>query len=206
MKRIEIILVILLTVLITSSLGQDNSSNTFSLYADIKAHQVGDVITVLVMENARASRESNIQSNSQAKVNADGTIGGSMTQFLPLFGASTTVSNSVDDREGTQQQDQLTAKLTATIVEETATGLFRIAGERSVDVNGEKNIMELEGFVRARDISSDNTVYSYHIADANIVYKQGGAMNKVTKPARFARWGTALVSMTLLSAAIVGGF
>ncbi len=198
--------IVLLALLILGKVTAQTATHgtPYSLYTDVKAHTVGDVVTVLVVENARASRNSELRSNSEAQVNADGKIGGTFSNFLPLFGAATTVGNSVDDAEGTKQEDQLSAKITATIVEETEGGLYRIHGERSVTVNGEENLMRLEGLVRGRDILADNTVYSYNIADASIEYRKNGLDDKLGKPAaltRFLTWG---LSTGLILAAFLG--
>jgi len=39
--------------------------------------------------------------------------------------------------------------------------------------------MVLEGYIRARDISANNQVFSYNVADAQITYKKGGITNIV---------------------------
>jgi len=202
--RVKVILILLLLMTVTSLQAQGFAGPPLSLYSDVKAHAVGDVVTVLIVENAKASRESAMRSNSETRLNADGSVTGTFTEFLPLFGAGTAVSNTSDDTEGTQQKDQLTAKLTATLVEQNSSGLFKIEGERNLEVNGEENVMRLEGYVRGRDIGADNTVYSYNIANANIVYRKDGIVNKVAKPGAFTRWLTWGLGAGLLVAAVVG--
>jgi len=201
--NISIAILLLILLLAGKAMSQPNG-NLYSLYTDVKAHSVGDVVTVLIVENARASRNSELRSNSEAQINADGKVSGTFTDFLPLFGATTTVGNSIDDTEGTKQEDQLTGKITVTITEQTAGGLLKIEGERSVAVNGEENIMKLEGFVRPRDILSDNTVYSYNIANASIVYRKDGIDDKFGKPAGITRLLTWGLGATLIVSAIIG--
>jgi flagellar L-ring protein precursor FlgH len=41
--------------------------------------------------------------------------------------------------------------------------------------------MTIKGKIRSRDIRTDNTVYSYNIADAKIYYSQAGTFGKVVK-------------------------
>ena len=104
---------------------------------------------------------------------------GNVADFLPLFGGSSSMSTSYDGGDGTQQKDQLTGRITVRITEQTDNGMFKIKGERTLNVNGEENVMELEGYVRGRDISTNNSIYSYNIADAQITYKKGGITNIV---------------------------
>ena len=150
-----------------------------SLFNDIKGHDVGDVITVLIAEMSNASRESSAKLSTNSQIGADGSVTGNLSSFIPLFGMSTNLAESHDDDEGTSQTELVTGKITATITEKNANGLLKIEGSRKVNVNGETNIMEISGFVRDRDITSQNTVYSYYIANADISYKKTGLENKV---------------------------
>ncbi len=184
--------------------GQVFEGISRSIYADIKAYEIGDVVTVIIVETANASRESKINSSSQSDVSAAGSVSGNLANFLPIFGASSTMSNSHDGSEGTKQKEQLTGKISASIVERTDNGMLRIRGERLVEVNGETNLMRLEGLVRSRDIRENNTVYSYNIADAKIIYKKSGLANKVTKPGTFQRWSTWLMGAGLVAWALLG--
>ncbi|MCF6239237.1 MAG: flagellar basal body L-ring protein FlgH [Candidatus Marinimicrobia bacterium] len=175
-----------------------------SMYSDIKAHSVGDIVTVLIVENASAKQESNAKSRSNASVNADGSIAGTFADFLPVFGASSVISSDVDRTNGSKQEDRLSGKITATIIGKSDSGLLRISGERTVEVNGEENIMKLEGSVRARDIRTDNTVYSYNIADAQIVYRQTGVVNAIASPATISKVVAVTLVLSLLGLAISG--
>jgi len=150
-----------------------------SLYSDIKAHQVGDILSVLVMESANASRESSRSNNSQNKMDVQAKANGNVASFLPLFGSNASLGTSYNGKDGTAQKDKLTGRMTVRIMEITPQGMYRIEGERNLDVNGEENTMEISGFVRPRDISTTNTIYSYNIANAEITYKKGGITNWV---------------------------
>ncbi|MCP4708612.1 MAG: flagellar basal body L-ring protein FlgH, partial [Planctomycetes bacterium] len=112
------------------------------------------------------------------------------------------IDNSHNGTEGTEQKERLTGKITATIVEQNPGGLLRIEGERIVEVNGEENLMRLSGLVRSKDIRSDNSLYSYNVADANITYRKTGLVNKMAKPGKIQRLGTWLLGTGLIIAAI----
>lgn len=174
------------------------------MYTDVKAHKVGDLITVLIVETSNASRESKINSSSKADMALNGAVTGSLTSFLPLFGASSSMSNSMDGSEGTEQKDRLTGKISATIVEETESGVFHIKGKRIISVNGEKNTIEIDGYIRDRDISTDNTIYSYNVANANIIYRKGGTVEKYIQPQKIQKWATWILGLGLIGIALAG--
>ncbi|MCF7885849.1 MAG: flagellar basal body L-ring protein FlgH [Candidatus Marinimicrobia bacterium] len=202
MKKILLIshLFILPFLLQAQTLGSNQS-----LFSDIKAHDTGDVITVLIIEQANASRESSVESSSNSDFSTSGSASGNLTDFLPLFGASSEINNNYDGQEGTEQSEKLTGKISATIVEEPGDGLFKIKGERVLEVNGEQNLMQLEGLVRGRDIHTDNTVYSYNVANAKIVYRKDGIKNKFFKPGTFQKLITWSLGAGLIVIGVIGG-
>ncbi|WP_457566496.1 flagellar basal body L-ring protein FlgH [Caldithrix abyssi] len=166
-----------------------------SLYSDIKAHHVGDVLSVIIVENANASRQSKSNSKLNSEIGMNAKSSGNIADFLPVFGGSGGFQSRHQGEDGTSQSDRLSGRISVRIVEQTENGMFKIKGERKLNVNGEENLMKLEGYVRPRDISSANTVYSYLIADARITYRKTGIGHKfiqtrtVTKILSFALAG-----------------
>ena len=195
---------ILFVVINSFLLGQMEDFSTTSIYSDIKAHRVGDLITVHIIESSNALRESKVNSSSATDMSMDGSVAGSLTDYLPLFGASSKISNTSDGSEGTEQKDQLTGRISATIIEENENGMFYIKGKRILEVNGEMNTIKLDGFIRERDISTNNTVFSYNIANANIIYSKGGTLENIVNPNKVQKWLTWGVGLGLLGLAFVG--
>jgi flagellar L-ring protein precursor FlgH len=200
----QILKQILLIVMSSFLLGQMEDFSVTSIYSDIKAHNVGDLITVHIIESSNASRESKVKSSSSTDMSMDGSVAGTLTDYLPLFGASSKISNILDGSEGTEQKDQLTGRISVTIMEETENGMFFIKGKRILEVNGEMNTIQLEGYVRERDISTDNTVFSYNIANAEIIYSKGGTLENVVNPRKVQKWLTWGVGLGLVGLAFIG--
>ena len=196
----------IIVLLFISSLlvGQNENFSSASIYSDIKAHNIGDLITVHIIESSNASRESKVNSSNSSGMDLDGSVAGSLTDYLPLFGASSKISNSLDGSEGTEQKDQLTGRISATIIEKTGSGMFLIKGKRILEVNGEKNTIELEGYIRKRDITTENTIFSYNIANANIVYSKGGIVESIVNPRKVQKWLTWGIGLGLVGLAFIG--
>ena len=200
----QILKQILLIVMSSFLLGQMEDFSVTSIYSDIKAHNVGDLITVHIIESSNASRESKVKSSSSTDMSMDGSVAGTLTDYLPLFGAASKISNILDGSEGTEQKDQLTGRISVTIMEETENGMFFIKGKRILEVNGEMNTIQLEGYIRERDISTDNTVFSYNIANAEIIYRKGGTLENVVNPRKVQKWLTWGVGLGLVGLAFIG--
>ena len=200
----QILKQILLIAMSSFLLGQMEDFSVTSIYSDIKAHNVGDLITVHIIESSNASRESKVNSSSSTDMSMDGSVAGTLTDYLPLFGAASNISNILDGSEGTEQKDQLTGRISVTIMEETENGMFFIKGERIVEVNGEMNTIKLEGYIRERDISTENTVFSYNIANAEIIYRKGGTLENVINPRKVQNWLTWGMGLGLVGLAFIG--
>ena len=200
----QILKQILLIVMSSFLLGQMEDFSVTSIYSDIKAHNVGDLITVHIIESSNASRESKVNSSSSTDMSMDGSVAGTLTDYLPLFGAASKISNILDGSEGTEQKDQLTGRISVTIMEETENGMFFIKGKRILEVNGEMNTIQLEGYIRERDISTNNTVFSYNIANAEIIYSKGGTLENVVNPRKVQKWLTWGVGLGLVGLAFIG--
>ncbi|HHE54156.1 MAG TPA: flagellar basal body L-ring protein FlgH [Caldithrix abyssi] len=191
-------IIILIFGLIACSMAQAIPS----LYSDIKAHQVGDVLSVIIVENANASRQSKSNSKLSSEIGMDAKSSGNIADFLPVFGGSGSFNSKHQGEDGTAQSDRLTGRISVRIVEQTENGMLKIQGERKLNVNGEENLMKLEGFVRPRDITSSNTVYSYNIADARITYRKSGLgqsflkTRTITKVLSFALAGLMVAAST----------
>ncbi len=179
MKIRKYLIALLTASLLTGSLfGQALPK---SLFADQKARRIGDMLTILIMEAANAKRSSVSEKDDDNRVAVDGAVQGNLLQFLPIFGLQSNLRTKSDNREGTTQQDQLTGRISAVITEVDDNGQFDIEGSKLININGERNLMTIKGKVRSRDIRTDNTVFSYNVADAKIYYSQGGKLGKVVK-------------------------
>ena len=185
--------------------GQFFDLGANSLFSDIKAHSIGDVLTVYIMESANASQQSKKDESQKTENSASGTITGSLTGFLPVFGANAGLGNSHSGSKETKQNDRLTGKISAVIIDKLDNGLLEIEGERLVEVNGERNMMTINGLVRSRDIEDNNIVYSYKIANAKIVYKKSedSRLDKL-KPGTIQKVSTWVLSGIMITMAIFG--
>jgi len=197
MKMKKIIISIL--TLVTIGFTQNSLYASKSMFTDIKAHGIGDVITVLIAEMSNASRASSAKMSASSGIGADGSVSGNLSSFIPLFGMSSNISEDHNDDEGTTQTEMVTGKITATIIEKDSNGLLKIEGSRKVNVNGESNIMEISGFIRDRDITSQNTVYSYYIANADITYKKTGLANKISNRTKIRRTILTIAGVAILA-------
>ena len=135
-------------------------------------------MTIIITENAQANATSKTKANNKSE-----TSGGPGLGFLDFVKPwDLTVENKYKGDGTTQRGGSLRAEITARIVEVLHNGDYRLEGTRMVNVNGEKQLIEITGVCRARDIGADNTILSTYISDAQIAYNGSGIVTDTADP------------------------
>jgi len=167
-----------------ASLWQEVKSR--DLFQDLRAYQVGDLVTVNIVETARASKKANTNSARKSSIDAGISnmlgIESQLDKLAPSgFSNSsmfkTSMTNSFDGSGSTSRDESMTASITARVVRVMPNGNLYIKGTRQVKVNNETQFITLSGLIRREDISPDNTVLSSYIADASIDYTGSGTVS-----------------------------
>jgi flagellar L-ring protein FlgH len=155
------------------------------LAADRRAHQIGDTLTVLVTETARATASANTDASGGVQLGANTqTHNGTHNYGLGLNGDDTGQGNTT--RAGTLQ-----AQLAVRVVAVESDGMLRVHGEQTVEINGEKQQFVLAGLVRPEDITANNTILSNRISEADIQYTGKGDISTAQRHSvlyRITRW------------------
>ena len=152
-----------------------------SLYSDVKAGKVGDIITIILTENISGSSTADARKSSNANGSASGSVSGNFIPFEPTFGSGAQVNYGSDERNLSSQRQLLQGMMSVQIIEVTPLGDLLVEGTRMTKINGETHRMELTGTVRSKDVDSQNRVLSYRVANANISYQQEGGIKEFTK-------------------------
>jgi len=162
--------------------GQTMKENGFrSLFSDYKAVNLGDAITIIVVESSQASNqaEKSTGRDSQIDLGLAGNLGATK---LPPASLNLGTRNDFKGGGSSKSAGMVKTKLSALIDSVLSNGLLRIKGSRKIVVNEEEQMITIKGFVRTSDIRSDNTIYSYNISEAEIVFQSDGQINSVTSP------------------------
>ena len=160
----------------------------YSLYDYVRAKEVGDVVTIHIIEQASAKQESSTQMEKDANVSAGlgtGYYSGSASLPVQQWGVG---SNKYHKGTGTARRSgEFVATVTAKVVGKLPNGHLLVKGERSIQIDDELQTIEVSGEIRPQDIRRDNSVLSSDIAAADIKYKGHGAMAENSKPGLIVR-------------------
>lgn len=166
-----------------------------SLFEDNRAHRIGDLITVLIQENASASN------NTNTAINRSDTLGAALSNFFgitPAFGsvagnafAPSMNANSNQKFGGTgatTQSNTFNTTLEVTVVRVMGNGDLVVEGSKEVRLNGGHEYIRVAGVVRPADVTSQNTILSTQIADARVEYSGDGSIYEAAKMPWLARF------------------
>jgi flagellar L-ring protein precursor FlgH len=169
--------------------GQSKDESTtprrrlISWTSDRREYQVGDVITVLVSEATLASAtKSQSGSDQQTRKNDLGLTPPKIgTSALPEIDATMSMGkNASSKQDGNASRNvNFRGDISVRVVAVDAkTGLLQIKGTKMVDVDKNKQTLNLAGWVRPEDVSMDNAVLSERVADAQLTYSLSGDLGK----------------------------
>lgn len=169
------------------------------LFPDRRARQVGDVVTVRIVEDPEASLNANTQTSRASSVSA------AKLEFLGYMkalaeknprlaqnpGTDDLFSSSLGmqfDGKGTSDRDgHVKAYISAVIVKVLPNGNFYIDGKREIRVNNETQFIALSGIIRPEDISPTNEISSTYVAAAKIAYSGKGPIADKQRPGWLGR-------------------
>ena len=156
-----------------------------SLTADKRRFEVGEVLTIVVYENATAT------SSADTGTNRDSSVG--LGVNLPNWNksAAVTANNDFNGTGRTQRAGRLLAQITVLVREVLPNGDLRVGGEQLLEINGEKQAIRAEGRVRARDVSESNVVLSNRLAEAKLAFVGDGVLGDMQRP----RWWQRLLGL-----------
>ncbi len=166
-----------------------SSSHSINLYSDVKARNVGDIVTINIVESSSASKnaETKTERGSGLRANWSGLFelitSGWKLHKVPI-GASHQIdlSNQFDGKGETTRTSSMTAFITARVVHVLPNGNLVIRGTRQVQVNQENQYISIQGIIRPEDISSGNVILSTYVAEAVIELNGYGPISDKQSP------------------------
>ena len=174
------------------SIWQTSDRNT--LFLDNKARNVGDIVTVLVIERSEAAKKANtkLDRNNTSSFSLSGLFslaslfkaGGSALDQgrVNLDQGAAASGHKFEGKADTDRESELLATVSCLVTEVLMNGNLRIEGRQDITVNHENQYIVLSGIIRPEDISPKNSVKSSKMADARIEYGGDGDVDSQQRP------------------------
>ena len=149
-----------------------------------RSYAVGDLITVLLNESTQANRQ---QSGDYKRKDSNDVL---PTKWSDKAGVN--LNGSTISSAGSGSADQtasLNGSIAVTVVEVLPNRNLMVRGEKQLALTEGTEVIQVSGIVRPEDISPNNTLQSWRLANAQIAYRGTGDMASAAKPG----WGTSLL-------------
>ncbi|NQT30074.1 MAG: flagellar basal body L-ring protein FlgH [Candidatus Saganbacteria bacterium] len=168
------------------SVWNDNSASPYNAQ---KAYRVGDIVNVIIMENTSAKNKARTKTNVRDDLGLQ--FAHTIQRLAPIIGASNQVTGQVSnkftgDGETTRSND-VSARVAAWVTNVFPNGNLEIRGRHKVEVNDEMQEITVSGIVRPKDLSGENTVYSYQVANAEVSVRGTGVIADTESPGWITR-------------------
>lgn len=155
------------------SLWCDGTSR--SIFADKRSLNVGDILTIAISESSTENK------NNATTTERKSSLSAAITAFLYPAGASPLLTekgqlpamayNSDHTHAGSgtiSDSETIVAQIAVRIIDVLPNGNLVLEGKRETSFSNENQTIILRGVVRPDDVLSNNTVFSYNVADATI--------------------------------------
>lgn len=163
-----------------------------SFFEDFKARNIGDIVTIKVVENISSMKVSNVDLNTQTDHDAS-------FKFIQNMNASSTLTPDTNDRInmtmefifpidygksrersiGVNNQETFTTLVSALVIEvDPVNGNMVVEGSRQLLVEGQTKSLYVRGVVNPKDVDANNEVPSYKLANAQMQIIGSGSLTK----------------------------
>ncbi len=149
-------------------------------FEDRRARQVGDTVTIQIVESLTASQVSN------STVNRTTAASNSITPPLPSMlgpdmrnlNMSATTSNDFAGKGGTTAANTFAGSITTTVMEVMPNGHLLVTGEKQIGVNQNVDVLRFSGTVDPRLVQPNGVVSSTQVANVRVESRGRGAQGE----------------------------
>ena len=164
------------------------------LFEDRRARNVGDTITINLVE----------RNNAQKSANANATRNGNMTagigpiSRLPLSGLNgleleADAESEFAGKGAAAANNAFNGTITVTVIEVYPNGNLLVSGEKMVAINQGNEFIRFSGVINPNNVTAANTVQSTQVADARIEYRGSGFIDESNTMGWLQRFFVALM-------------
>jgi len=174
------------------SIWAKRSENPKSLYADDKANQIGDVLTIVISEthkvDNKVKRDTSRTSERSFEVGDDDLSIGHILPSVSKVKVDVDSSKSLNGKSDYKDERKIEDRITVVVMDIHPNGNLVVQGTRTRELNGDKQTIQVSGIVRPRDIAFDNTIRSEQVANFQMVSLCDGVTGDFTKAGWFGKF------------------
>ena len=179
------------------SIWSKRNANSKPLYADDKANQIGDVLTIIINEDSKVDNKvkRDLAKDTAYSLDFDGDTMevnsgddlGKITFDMPTFLMDASASKSLNGKSDYKDERTIEDRVTVVVEDIHPNGNLVVIGTRTRDIAGDKVTIEVSGIVRPSDIAFDNSIRSDRVANFSLRTVNEGVTDDYNTPGWLAR-------------------
>lgn len=170
--------------------GNSSPKMGVAMFENPRAHQVGDTLTVNLVENSSAKRTSS--TTDERKISGNINVPSpTLLGYKHVMGATTwspSSDNKLENTDNRSNVNTISGAVTVTVTEVLPNGNLRVAGEKQLSINSETEYIRLAGVVNPQLISLSNSINSTQLADVQFESKSTQSIEKAQFNSMLARF------------------
>lgn len=154
--------------------GASRPRVALGLFEDRRARQVGDTLTVNLVENSSVKRTSSTTDERKISgtINVPSpTVLGRTSTTLGATSWTPSSDNKLENTDNRNNTNTIAGSISVTVIEVLPNGNLRVAGEKQLSINNETEYIRLAGVVNPQLLTSANTINSNQVADVQFESK-----------------------------------
>lgn len=166
---------------VTGSLFNDNLS--YDLYSYAPKFKIGDTINVILEEDATATKSAKTNLSNENNYNLDPIKipGGNLSINDNDVELGISQDQAFDGESGSSQKHNIQGRITVSVIDVLNNGNLIVRGEKWLVINNGNEYIRLTGIIRPLDVSEENSIESYQVADSRIEFSATGEQAEVQK-------------------------
>ncbi len=150
------------------------------LTSGARASQVGDIVTIVLVERTSASKSSTAATDHSGSIGLTPPTTGPLSFFKPSD-VNASGTQSFKGKGETAQSNTLSGEVSVTIAAIYPNGTMLVRGEKQLTLNRGDEHIQISGIVRGSDIDPENRVLSTRVANARIFYTGKGEIARASR-------------------------
>jgi len=165
-----------------------------SMFADRRATAIGDIVTIIVQESSTAEKDNSTKTSRQSDIDASiatflysPAASGLLTHNGKLPALKVAGKNSFSGGGSINNSEKIITRIPVRVIDVLPNDNLVIEGTRHTSFSGESQDVVLRGVIRPNDVAANNTIFSYHVADATIKIVNKGTVSDTQRKGWFTR-------------------
>jgi flagellar L-ring protein FlgH len=148
-------------------------------FEDRRARQIGDSVTIQIVENVTASQKSTSTVNRNSSMDAAITaLPFNDLSGLSKFDVGASSNNNFSGKGGTESANTFSGSITATVIEVLPNGHMVVAGEKQIGVNQNVDVLRFSGTIDPRMMQPGSIISSTQVSDVRVESRGRGAQGE----------------------------